>query len=110
MKKEQITGRIDQAVGAVKEATGKLVGNEQLQAEGVLEKNLGKVEAQAGDIAAKVERQAGKAQNQAQDLADKAQDKAEELADKAGDLYDKAKAKAGELADKAKDAIKKAGN
>ena len=56
MKKEQVTGRVEQAVGAVKEAAGKLVGNEQLEAEGIVEKNLGKAEAAAGDLANKVEK------------------------------------------------------
>lgn len=61
MNKEQITGRVDQAVGAVKEAAGKLVGNEKLEAEGVIEKNLGKAEAKAADIANNVEKAIKKA-------------------------------------------------
>ena len=61
MNKEQITGRVDQAVGAVKQAAGKLVGNEKLEAEGVIEKNLGKAEAKAADIANNVEKAIKKA-------------------------------------------------
>ena len=61
MKKEQVTGRVDQAVGAVKEAAGKLVGNEQLQAEGIVEKNLGKAEAKAADVANQLEKAVKKA-------------------------------------------------
>ena len=61
MKKEQVTGRVDQAVGAVKEAAGKLVGNEQLQAEGMVEKNLGKAEDKAADVANQLEKAVKKA-------------------------------------------------
>ena len=45
MNKHQVTGRVEEAKGAIKEAAGKLVGNEKLQAEGAIEKNAGKVEA-----------------------------------------------------------------
>ena len=61
MKTEQVTGRVEQAVGAVKEAAGKLVGNEQLEAEGIVEKNLGKAEAKAGDVANQLEKAVKKA-------------------------------------------------
>lgn len=56
MNKHQVTGRVEEAKGAVKEAAGKLVGNTKLQTEGVIEKNAGKAEAKAGDIANKVEK------------------------------------------------------
>ncbi len=56
MNKHQVTGRVEEAKGAVKEAAGKLVGNNKLRAEGAIEKNAGKAEAKAGDIAAKVEK------------------------------------------------------
>ena len=59
MNKLQVTGRVEEAKGAIKEAAGKLVGNEKLQAEGAIEKNAGKVEAKAGDIANKVKKAAG---------------------------------------------------
>lgn len=39
MNKHQVTGRVEEAKGAIKEAAGKLVGNEKLQAEGAIEKN-----------------------------------------------------------------------
>ena len=38
MDKEHIKGTVEKASGAVKDAAGKLVGNEQLQAEGKAEK------------------------------------------------------------------------
>ncbi|MFD1710447.1 CsbD family protein [Ottowia sp. GY511] len=56
MNKHQVTGRVEEAKGAVKEAAGKLVGNKELEAKGMLEKNAGKAEAKAGDIANKVEK------------------------------------------------------
>lgn len=59
MNKHQVTGRVEEAKGAIKEAGGKLVGNEKLQAEGAIEKNAGKVEAKAGDIANKLKEAAG---------------------------------------------------
>ena len=49
MNKDQVEGRIDQVKGAVKETTGKVVGNEQLQAKGHAEKVVGKVQADVGD-------------------------------------------------------------
>jgi uncharacterized protein YjbJ (UPF0337 family) len=50
INKDQIKGRVDEAKGTVKEAVGKLVGNETLEAKGNIQKNLGKVEAKVGDI------------------------------------------------------------
>jgi len=50
MNKDQVKGRIEQAKGAVKETTGKVVGNKNLEAEGQLEKAGGKVQATYGDI------------------------------------------------------------
>ncbi|QNP47665.1 CsbD family protein [Diaphorobacter aerolatus] len=56
MKKEQVTGRLEEAKGAVKEVVGKAVGNTKMQVEGNVEKNAGKAEAAAGDLANKVEK------------------------------------------------------
>jgi uncharacterized protein YjbJ (UPF0337 family) len=50
MNKDQVKGRIDQAAGAVKEATGKAVGNKNLEVKGQLEKVGGKVQATYGDL------------------------------------------------------------
>jgi uncharacterized protein YjbJ (UPF0337 family) len=41
MSKEGIEGATQKGVGAVKEAVGKAVGNEKLQAEGVVDKAAG---------------------------------------------------------------------
>jgi uncharacterized protein YjbJ (UPF0337 family) len=50
INKDQIKGRVEEAKGTVKEATGKLVGDETLEAKGNIQKNLGKVEAKLGDV------------------------------------------------------------
>ena len=49
MNKDQVEGRVDQSIGKVKEAAGKLVGNERLQAEGLAEQAKGKVQTVFGD-------------------------------------------------------------
>ncbi len=56
MKKEQVTGRLEEAKGAVKETVGKAVGSTKMELKGKLEKNAGKAEAAAGDLANKVEK------------------------------------------------------
>jgi uncharacterized protein YjbJ (UPF0337 family) len=55
MNKHQVTGRLDEAKGAVKEVVGKVVGNTKLETEGKLEKVVGKTEAKAGDLANKID-------------------------------------------------------
>ena len=42
----------DQVKGSVKEAAGKLVGNRDLEAEGKVDKSVGKVQAKVGDLKA----------------------------------------------------------
>ena len=54
MNKDQVEGRVDQAKGAVKEAAGKLVGNERLTTEGQVDQAAGKVQSTAGDVKNKV--------------------------------------------------------
>ncbi len=54
MNKDQVKGRVETAKGDVKEATGKLVGNERLTAEGRAEQAAGKVQSAAGDIKSNV--------------------------------------------------------
>lgn len=41
MNKEGIEGAAQKGIGAIKEAAGKLVGNEKLQAEGLADKIVG---------------------------------------------------------------------
>lgn len=50
MNTNQIKGRISQVRGKVKEITGRLFGNKQLEGKGYVEKTGGKVEAGYGDL------------------------------------------------------------
>ena len=50
IKKDQVKGRVEEAKGTIKEATGKLVGDERLQAKGNAQKTLGKAQARFGDV------------------------------------------------------------
>ena len=50
INKDQVKGRVEEVKGAVKEAAGKLVGNEKLEVEGNLQKNVGKAQAKLGDV------------------------------------------------------------
>jgi len=54
MNKDQVNGRAETAKGAVKEAAGKVVGNDRLTAEGRAEQAAGKVQSTAGDVKNKV--------------------------------------------------------
>ena len=48
MNKDKIMGAADQAKGAVKEAVGKAIGDQKMQAEGAINKLTGKVESAVG--------------------------------------------------------------
>jgi uncharacterized protein YjbJ (UPF0337 family) len=50
INKDQVKGRVEEANGTIKEATGKLVGDKTLEAKGNIQKNLGKVQAKFGDV------------------------------------------------------------
>lgn len=50
MNKDQVKGRIQEVKGKAKELAGELLGEKDLEVEGILEKNLGKVQAGFGDI------------------------------------------------------------
>jgi uncharacterized protein YjbJ (UPF0337 family) len=54
MNKDQVEGRVETAKGAVKEAAGKLVGNDRLTAEGQADQAGGKVQSTVGDAKQKV--------------------------------------------------------
>lgn len=49
MNKDQVKGRMEEAKGAIKETTGKVVGNTKLQTEGTVDKAAGKTQASYGD-------------------------------------------------------------
>jgi uncharacterized protein YjbJ (UPF0337 family) len=50
MEKEHVEGAIDKTKGAVKDAAGKVMGDEKLQAEGKADKAKGAVNDAAGDM------------------------------------------------------------
>lgn len=50
MNKDQVKGRAQEAKGKIKEVTGHVVGNKDLELEGTVEKNAGKVRAGLGDL------------------------------------------------------------
>ncbi|MBA4742469.1 MAG: CsbD family protein [Azoarcus sp.] len=50
MNKDQVKGRIDEAAGGVTEATGKLVGDDELESKGVVRKWSGKIRSKVGDL------------------------------------------------------------
>jgi uncharacterized protein YjbJ (UPF0337 family) len=50
MNKDQAKGRIEEAKGKVKEVTGKLVGNEDLEIKGQIQKSGGIVQSAYGDL------------------------------------------------------------
>lgn len=48
MDKDRVSGAVDQAKGAVKDAVGKLTGDTKLQADGKADKAAGKIESAIG--------------------------------------------------------------
>jgi uncharacterized protein YjbJ (UPF0337 family) len=50
MNKDQVTGRVKESEGKIKEAAGNLVGNERLEAKGKIQKTLGEAQAKFGDV------------------------------------------------------------
>jgi uncharacterized protein YjbJ (UPF0337 family) len=54
MNKDQVNGRVETVKGDVKEAAGKLVGNERLTSEGKAEQAAGKVQSTVGDVKSNV--------------------------------------------------------
>ena len=54
MNKDQVQGRATEAKGDIKEAAGKLVGNQKLQGEGLVDQAKGKAQAGLGDAKEKV--------------------------------------------------------
>ncbi len=50
MNKDQVKGRVKEAEGKVKEVTGKVIGNKDLEQKGTIEKTVGKVQADYGDL------------------------------------------------------------
>ena len=74
MNKDQVKGRVEQAKGAVKEKTGKIIGNKKLETEGELDKVGGKAQAGFGDLKEDVKDAAKDAQKDAEKDAEKRSD------------------------------------
>jgi uncharacterized protein YjbJ (UPF0337 family) len=49
MNKDQVAGRVEDAKGKIKEATGKVIGSEKLKSEGAADQAAGKVQSSYGD-------------------------------------------------------------
>jgi len=50
MNKDQVKGRVEEAKGKVKEVTGNILGKEDMELDGNIQKNVGKVQAGFGDL------------------------------------------------------------
>ena len=50
VNKDQVKGRLEVVKGAVKETTGKIVGDKSLELEGRVQKKVGSVQSKLGDI------------------------------------------------------------
>lgn len=50
MDKHQVKGRVKEVSGKIKEEVGKAIGNDRLHAKGKVEKNIGKAQANYGDL------------------------------------------------------------
>ncbi len=48
--KNQVKGKIKEMKGGAKEVAGRIVGDDDLEAEGIIEKTVGKVQQKVGDI------------------------------------------------------------
>jgi uncharacterized protein YjbJ (UPF0337 family) len=58
MNKDQVKGRIDEATGKAKEVTGKLIGDKEMELDGRVKKNGGKLQAGFGDIKEEIKKAA----------------------------------------------------
>lgn len=56
MNKKQIKGRYEEVKGKVKEVAGHVTGDEELEVEGKLQKEAGKIQAGVGDTVEKIEK------------------------------------------------------
>jgi len=56
MNKDQVQGRATQAKGDIEEGAGKMVGNQKLQGEGLVDQAKGKAQAVYGDAKEQVKK------------------------------------------------------
>jgi uncharacterized protein YjbJ (UPF0337 family) len=54
MSTNRVEGAVDKGIGAVKEAAGKVTGNERLEAEGLAQKTKGDVQNKVGQAQDKI--------------------------------------------------------
>lgn len=59
INKDEVKGKAEQVKGAIKEQTGKLVGDPELEAEGEVDRAAGKVQEKAGAVRRKIEEVTG---------------------------------------------------
>ena len=57
MNKDQIKGRVEEAKGSIKEATGRMTGKPDLQDRGTAQKAAGKVQKTYGDVKDEVKKE-----------------------------------------------------
>lgn len=57
MNKDQIKGRIDEAIGKVRELAGTIIGNKSTELKGRIEQVIGKTQASYGDAKAQLKKQ-----------------------------------------------------
>lgn len=50
INKDQVEGRVEEGKGKVKEVTGNVIGDTKMEVEGNIQKNLGKAQADFGDL------------------------------------------------------------
>ena len=50
VNKDQVNGRVEEAKGTVKEITGQMLNDKSMEVEGNIQKNIGKVQSEYGDI------------------------------------------------------------
>jgi uncharacterized protein YjbJ (UPF0337 family) len=50
VNKDQVKGRMNEVAGKVKETTGKILGDEDLEAEGSVQKEVGVLQSTYGDL------------------------------------------------------------
>jgi len=50
MNKDQVQGRVEEAKGAIKQTTGRVIGNPDLEDRGTIEKVGGKIQKTFGDV------------------------------------------------------------
>lgn len=64
MNKDQVKGRVKEAVGNIKENIGKAIGDKKLQGKGMVEKTAGKAQGGYGDVKDKAEKKIKEAEKE----------------------------------------------